>query len=124
MKLKEFLNHNRYQVVTTVLVCSVLVWTYACQPQVASMQSPGIKVNRAELQMELEHFIALAEIRFKDLQKQEQLRQTLYEHTTLWATTGTINPLGVLMSVGALLGLGATTDNVRRRIADKKKPPP
>lgn len=123
MKLKEFLNHNRYQVISTILICLVLVWTYACQPQVASMQSPGIKVNRSELQMELEHFIALAEIRFEDLHRQEQLRQTLFEHTTLWATSGTINPIGVLMSVGALLGLGAVTDNVRTKIKAKKTPP-
>lgn len=123
MKLKEFFNHNRYQTVSTFLVAMVLIWTYACQPQVASMQSPGIKVNRAELQMELEHFIALAEIRFADLQKQNELRQTLFEHTTLWATTGTINPIGVLMSVGTLLGLGAVTDNVRTKIKNKKSPP-
>ena len=122
--IKEFLNHNRYQVVTTVMVCLVLVWTYACQPQVASLRSPSVKVSRAELQLELEQIIAQAEIRFIDLDKQDQLRQTLFEHTALWATTGTINPVGVWLSIGAILGLGATTDNVRRRITDKKKSPP
>lgn len=122
--MKEFLNHNRYQVVMQILICFVLIWIFSCQPQVASMQSPGIKVTRAELQMELEHFIALAELRFKDLNKQDQLRKILFEHTTLWATTGAINPLGVFLALGTLAGIGATTDNIRRRIVDKKKPPP
>jgi len=120
MNIKTFLNHNRYQVVTTALVCLVLVWIYSCAPTVPSIQNPTSKITRAELQAELEYYLSQAEIRFTQLNQQDELRQTLFNHTTLWATTGTINPLGVLMSIGAILGVGATADNVRKRISDKK----
>lgn len=123
MKLKEFLNHNRYQVVSTFLVAMILIWTYSCTSRVASIVNPSQRVNRQELQLEIDQFIALAEIRFADLQQQDELRQTLYKHTTLWAVSGSINPIGVLMSVGTLLGLGAVTDNVRTKIKNKKPPP-
>ncbi len=122
MKLREFLNHNRYQAITTTLVCLVLIWVYACESKVPSILNPSKKVTRLDLKAELDNYLAVADIRFAQLNRQDELKQTLFEHTTLWATTGAINPLGVLLSLGALLGVGSATDNVRKRIKDKKKP--
>jgi len=96
------------------------MWVYACDSTVPSITRPGTKVNRSDLKAELEYFLAQADIRFAQLDRQDELKQTLFEHTTLWATTGVINPLGVLLSIGALLGVGATADNVRKKIKDKK----
>ncbi len=123
MKLREFLNHNRYQTISTILVCFVLVWIYACESTVPSITNPNIKVGRDLLTAELDHYLAQADIRFAQLNRQDELKQTLFEHTTLWATTGTVNPLGVLLSIGALLGVGSATDNVRKRIKGKKARP-
>ena len=121
--MKTFLNGNASQTIAIIICATLLVWVYSCQPQVASVLSPSQQVTRLELDLELETFIATAEIRYKDLKRQEDLRNLLFEHASLWASSGTINPLGVLMSIAALLGVGATADNVRKRVAAKKPPP-
>lgn len=123
MKIKPFLNGNLSQTIAIVACTVLLLWVYSCQPQTTSLLSPSQRVTRAELALELETFIAKAEIGFQDLQKQEELRQKLFEHAALWAQSGTVNPLGVVLSLAGILGLGATTDNVRKRIKNNKSPP-
>jgi len=120
MTLKTIFNHDRYKIVTTFLVAIVLVFIYACSPQVRSLKDPANMVNRNELRIELDSLIATAEQRFADLDRQDEIRQTLFEHTALWASTGTINPMGLILALGALFGVGATADNIRARIEKKK----
>jgi len=113
--LNELFNHERYLSISALLVTASLFWFYGCQPKVVSLQDPTRKVCREELQAEVDYFIANAEFRFKELDRQQAAIQALADQMAVISETGQINPLGILGIIGILSGTGATIDNVRKR---------
>jgi len=103
------------EIVAIVLTLVALLWTYGCESTVRPLNGSPVKVTRAELETELNQFIALAEIRFRELDKQDEFKQILFNNAVIFAETGGINPLGVITSLAALFGIGATADNIRTR---------
>ncbi len=118
-KLKTFLNHERYQVLAIFGILILLIWFFGCQSKVASLQNPSLRISREELQAEVQGIIDQADIRFAQLDKEDELRQLLIDQALLWTKTGTINPVGLVMPILTILGAGATVDNVRRRKVEK-----
>ena len=92
-----------------------MLWILGCPSTVNSIQDPKRKVTRAELQAEIDYMLSIAEVRFKDLEKLDQLKKILFNSSVLLASGGTVNPIGVVTSIAAILGVGATVDNVRKR---------
>lgn len=113
--LKVFANGERYQTIATVVICLALVWFFSCEPQTQSVSDPGRKVNRSQLQAELNFTIATYESRFKELDQWDRLIELAFQQGQLLAAGGVFNPVGLLASVGAIFGVGATIDNVRKR---------
>jgi len=122
----KWIRHNQGVVAGIVLVTILVLWTYGCQTRV---QSPvnGRMVTRAELQLEidltakkfendLDTLQRQAALQFRTLDRQEALKEKLYEFASLSAANNTFNPTGLITLVGTLLGLGACIDN---RIKDK-----
>lgn len=106
----------------TVQLCiCVLFYAYGCEPQTTSLINPSQKVNRAELKTEIELLLMQSENRIADLDKQVRLREAIFEQGLLVAQTGTINPLGVMTSLLAVLGVGVSIDDVRLRKKIKAK---
>jgi len=119
-KILNFLNHERYQV-AAVIVCLVIVFAgLCCESQTRSLLDPAQKVSRAELRVEIDAFIANAEMRYADLDRQDELKSLLYEHLMLWSATGTFNPAALVPLLASVLGVGAIADNVRKRRDIKK----
>ena len=119
-KLKAFLNHQRYQVVFILVVGFLLSFFYSCSPKVLSIHSPPIKVSREGLDMEVESFLALASIRYAELERQDELRQLIFENAIAYSQGIPINPIGIATTIAAIFGIGATVDNVRRRKTENK----
>lgn len=115
MKFLEFLNHERYHVLTICLVLLILFVLFSCESQVTSLITPTEKVNRGELQLELDTYFRTAELRFKQLDQQDLFKQQLHNFLIPIAQGGAINWTGLVISLGGLLGIGAEIDNVRRR---------
>lgn len=113
--LKNLFNHERYQVISILLAAGLLIYFYGCQPKVPSIINPNNEISRAELDIEVENFIARANFGYASLTQQEALRQMLFEQAMIAASTGAFNPVAMMTSVGAILGIGATVDNVRKR---------
>lgn len=97
------------------IAIAVLVWTYGCQSQVRSITNPMIVVNRGELRIEVDNFLAQAELKFADLDRQDQFKSTLFDTAITFMEGGKINPLAVAFTIGNILGLGAVVDNVKKR---------
>lgn len=114
-KLLAFLNHERYQIVSTVLCLGLLIWFWGCESQVRSLVDSKIKINRDELTAEVDFFLASAEIRFKDLDRQDEFKQYVLDQALLYGQTGTLNPVGIVATLAGILGVGAIADNVRKR---------
>lgn len=122
-KITSILNHERYKLVGAVLCIALMFWFYGCESQVPSLVHVGKKVNRAELQLELEQLIASAGVRVMDLDRQNAFKSALFEQSVLLAQGGTINPVGLGLSIAAILGIGATVDDVRTRKRTKNNQP-
>lgn len=73
-----------------------------------------------ELEAEINSVIDKANIAYASLDQQEELRSLLFETSLLAATTQGINPIPLITSIAAVLGVGAVTDNVRKRKQIKK----
>ena len=113
--LSTLFNHERYQTISIIACALLLLWFYGCEPKCQSILNTETKVSRAELETEIDIFIAKANAGYTSLEQQEQLRQLLFEQALQSAATGAFNPIALMTSVGAILGLGATADNIRKR---------
>ena len=119
-KIKKFMNHERYQTISVFLVLIFLGIVYGCESKVDSVRYPGQRISRAQFEIEVNTFLQEAEIRADQLNTQDELKAVLFEVGTMTAQGGTYNPLGVITTIAGILGIGAVTDNVRKRRDIKK----
>lgn len=117
-KLKKLLNPKFLSVIAAFLI---LGWAVGCEPTVRSLKSPGIKVSAAELQIEVEVFIAQYDIRKASLEEQNKLREFILSNALLTAQTGTINPFGLLTGLMALYGVGSAANDTGKAIRKVRK---
>lgn len=113
--LETMFNHERYQSIAVIVIILLLVWTYGCPSHVQSLTVPGKTITRPELQVELDTIVAMAAGRVQDLDKQDSIKQLIFQQAMLTAQGGQINLMGVIATAAATLGIGATVDNVRKR---------
>jgi len=113
-KVWRAIRHNHSLVVAVVACVLISYWIYGCQSQVESMRTPGKKVTRPELKIEVDTFLAQANVKFEDLDRQDAFKQELVKYALVLAEGGTVNPVGVITGLSAILGLGAIADNRRK----------
>jgi len=118
-KVKTLLNHERYQLITTIIGIGLVFYGVSCESTVSSNLDLHHKVTRAELSAEVELYMAQTEQKFIDLDRQDEFKALLFDKVMLWTSTGVFNPMGILPAVFTVLGIGAVTDNVRRRKQEK-----
>jgi len=118
-KIWTTIRHNYGFLIGVVLAACVLCWAYGCQSQVASIVSPSRKVTRGELRIEVDAFLATAQLRFADLDRQDAFKAGLFDTAIQFATEGKINPIAVALSLGNILGIGAIIDNRRKDVRIK-----
>jgi len=113
-KIIKLIDHNRWIVIAAIIATLLFFWLCGCESQVSSIVEPSKTVTRAELQLEVENFVALAKIRFDRLDKDDELKELIVNNAFLIAQGGAINPLGVVTSMMSILGIGAVVDNRRK----------
>lgn len=114
-KLWAFIRHNQGMFIGAGIAIAVLIWTYGCQSHVTSIVNPTIHVTRAELELEVENYLALAELKFADLNRQDRIKKTVFNVAIDFMQGGKVNPAAVALVLGNILGLGAIIDNARKR---------
>lgn len=118
-KLWTFIRHQRGVVIGVTLSIIVLVWAYGCESKVRSPLNPNQLVNRAELELEVETFLAQAALKFADLDRQDEFKRIVFENAIGYAQGKPINPIGVIMTIGGILGIGGIIDNQRKDVRIK-----
>ena len=124
LRILKSLNGELFQIIGIVLAALLLVWIYSCRPSAQSLLSPPSRVSRSELFAEVEMFKARLEDRLSDLDSQEAFRSLIFDQASLLGSGGTLNPIGILTSLGTILGVGAVADNIRKRKAIADLSPP
>lgn len=114
-KIWKFIRHNSGIVIGSFTIPLVVFFAYSCQSVVVSTIPGRGKISRPELIAEVDLFLAAAEAKFTDLDRQDMVKDTIFNSVAELAVGGTINPLGVAMVIANALGIGAVIDNVRKR---------
>lgn len=125
--IAKWIRHNQGIFVALIIAAGLLVWTFGCESKVGSLIEPAKKVTRDELQLEIDSevsrleaeldlLIKQASLKMQELDRQDAIKQKLFEFAAITAEAGTMNPTGLLALIGSILGFGAIVDN---RIKDK-----
>ncbi len=125
--IKKIISKNQGVFVALVVIVGMLIWGFGCQSQVTSLTEPSLKVTRAELKVEidaeimrleseLEILMRQAALKVQDLDRQDEIKQKLFDFAALTVANNALNPAGAVALGFSILGVGAVIDN---RIKDK-----
>ena len=98
------------------IICSVIILLAitGCEPKTRSLLNKNRKVTRAELNIELDTLLSTAELRTRDLDRQEQLRDLIFQSALQVTQGGQLSIPGLLLALGNIVGIGAIIDNRRK----------
>lgn len=113
-KIWTFIRHNHTLCAAVISAAIFIAWGYGCESKVPSLDDNTTPVTRVELQAELDKYLATAESRFKNLDRQDEFKEALLNHTIIFAESGTIDPVGLITTIAGILGIGAVIDNRRK----------
>lgn len=146
--LGNWLDHNRFKSAALILVLSLLFYGLGCESQTASLNDPGLEINRAvyaaeasrfaaetqseraALMAEVEGFNVMAEALearlaagFEDLDRQEQIKTELFDLASgvvSEVAVGTVTPSGIIgTAITALAIVGGFGSLADARRKDK-----
>lgn len=108
----SWIKKNHKGVITIMITCGLGFWLYSCESKTTSLVSPERKVNRAELQIELDTFISQAQIRVADLDRQDEFRSLIIDNALVIASGSTLNPIAIITAMAGIYGLTHGTSKV------------
>jgi len=114
-KIYAYLRHNSGVCLAALLIPFLMIYAYSCQSVVVSTIDPMKKITRNELVAEIDFILAQAEIKFADLDRQDLVRDTIFNSVLDLASGKSVNPIGVMSMIAVLFGAGAGVDNIRKR---------
>ncbi|GAI93376.1 unnamed protein product, partial [marine sediment metagenome] len=97
-----------------------VVYMYGCEPKTLSLSTPAKQVNRQELQLELDTFISMAQLRMADLDQQEQLRSIILQNALILVQGQPYNPVGLITAIAAIYGVTQGSHNITKVVKDKR----
>jgi hypothetical protein len=111
----DFIRHNFGFCLGCFLTPFVLWYAVGCQSQVVSIITPSKMVTRDELLTEVDIVLAQAEQRIRDLDRQDLIRNTIFNSMSELLEGNPTSPAGIALIITNLLGIGAVIDNARKR---------
>lgn len=118
--IKNLFNHERYQTITFICIAAILAGIASCESTAPSIINPTMRVNREQLQNEANAILAKIDSAELEIDRQDRLKELLFNQAIIASQGQPINPVGLITSLGTILGIGAFTDNVRKRKVIKK----
>jgi len=113
--LWTFLKNHPFKIVALIFIIALLIYSFGCEPKVASVVDPLRQVNKYELEAEVSVVITQFENKFESIAKREEIRNALFNASLAMFRTGQVDPLGIIVTLGGVLGFGALGDDVRLR---------
>lgn len=114
-KIYAYIRHNPGIVLGFAMIPFVLVYAYSCQSVTVSTIPGRGKISRPELVAEVDLFLTMAEAKFADLDRQDLVKETIFNSVLDLAQGKTPNPIGIILTLAGILGAGAGVDNLRKR---------
>lgn len=107
---------NLPAILTFFLTIGVVIFLYACEPKTASLVSVNKRINRQELQLELDQLISLAQLRMVDLDEQEKLKAVILQNALILVQGQPFNPIGIISGIAAIYGLSQGSYNIGKKV--------
>jgi len=128
----SFIKFNLWMFVLLAVGVGILLSSLSCESRVPSILkatslsmngSTAVKslITREELSAELTYIASIAEKRFADLDRQDELRKMISEQAVIIAAGGSVNPAGVISLLMGIMGVGAVIDNRKKQSALTKQ---
>lgn len=111
-----WIKKNHKAIITALVVIALSIYLYSCESTVASLDGSGKLVNRAELQLELDRFMATAQLRMLSLDKQDAFRALIIENSLLLVQGTPLNPVGIITAIAGIYGLTHGTSKIVRTV--------
>ena len=111
----NYIKKNWHWLVSVNVAIFVITYAYGCEAKTKSLLNPDEKVTRSGLTTELELLESKYKASYADLDRKERIREIVLNQSLIIAQTGSVNPVGVIMSVLSVLGIGVAADDVRLR---------
>ena len=112
--LKAIKNHWLI-ISTSILFIVTSQWLIGCQAQTQSLLFPDKRVTRAELESEIEMWLATAKRRIGDLDKQEEIRNFLLTQASTITSGGAVNPSAMIGQLLAIFLTGTVAYNAGQK---------
>lgn len=106
----------RTTIITIAVTICMVFYLYSCESVVKGILDPNVKINRAELQAELEQINSMAVVRTASLDQQDKFRQLLFENALILATGSPFSPVGLLTGIAAIYGLVSAANSTVKTI--------
>lgn len=119
-----WLKKYRSIILTGLITLFMLLYIYGCEPKTQSLVRSNVRINRQELQLELDQLIGLAQLRMIDLDKQEALRGIILQNAFILVQGQPFNPLGLITAMAAIYGVtqgGSKVTNAVKIARNKRK---
>lgn len=102
--IMEWIKKHKTFLISALVCIGLLFYCYACEAKVRSLTGNNRFVNRQELQLELDQYIGMAQLRVADLDKQEALRAVILQNALVLVQGQPLNPVGIITAIAAVFG--------------------
>ncbi len=116
-----WLKEHKTIIVSVVITTGFILYAYGCESKVLSLNHTAKKVTRQELQIELNSLLDLAEVRFLDLESQDQLKALILQNAIILVQGQPFNPVGILTGFAAIYGIGQAGNSVSQTVNNIRK---
>ena len=97
-----------------------MVWLFGCSSTTCSVLDPEKRVNRQELEAELNYITELVNSRIEDINRQDEIKREIVAAFANLEAGGQFNPLGLLSLGGTVAAIGFGLDrNYKKKRAEK-----
>lgn len=107
-------------IIVGLTLAGFIFYGYGCEPKVKSLIRPTHRINRQELQLELDQLIGMAQLRMVDLDKQEQFRSIILENALILVQGQPLNPIGIITAIAAVYGATQGGRNITKVVKEKR----
>lgn len=108
-------------IITIILITvAFVIYCYGCEPKVRSLSGSPKLINRQELQLELDQFITMAQIRMADLDQQEELRSIVLQNALILVQGNPYNPVGIITAIAAVYGITQGGSNITKVVKSNR----
>lgn len=117
----EWLKKNRRSLIVYVITIGTLIFIYACEPRVRSLNESQRFVNRAELEAEFNAYIDKYDLRFASLDRQDKIRAIILNNAMIVVQGQPFNPIGLLTAMLSVYGITQAAKNTTGAIQNVKR---